>query len=77
MKWDTDFTVCNGHIKTATISTEEYAYLTDCRVRLELLRDIRRKELRDTAKYGKPFTTAEDLVLGDDIPRLIEGMNHD
>jgi len=75
--YSTPFTLKNDQIQTVTISAEEYAYLVECRTRLDILRDLRRKEINSMSNVVKPYLTDGDIVLGDEIRYCIEGLNRD
>jgi len=71
------YTLKSDATSTATITTEEYAYLVECRTRLNILKEIRRKEINNTANVVKPYLTDTDIVLGDEIRYCIEDLNRD
>ena len=71
------YTLKSDATSTATITTEEYAYLVECRTRLDILKEIRRKEINNTSNVVKPYLTDTDIVLGDEIRYCIEDLNRD
>lgn len=77
MELGTEITMQEEYTNTVTISTDEYAYLIECQVRLDLLREMRLRNIKTTAQYGPSPVMPEDLVLGNDIVSSIEGSGHD
>lgn len=77
MELGTEITGQEEYTSTITISADEYAYLIECQVRLDLLREMRLRNIKSTAQYGPSPVMPEDLVLGSDIVNSIEGAGHD
>lgn len=60
--------------ETVTITAREYANLVDAHTRLEILKEIRRKNVKSFLKYAKPSLTEEDVAMGYDIIQFIEDL---
>lgn len=59
-------------LNTVTISSKEYARLVEDSTRLEVLKEIRRKNVKSSLKYVEPSLTEEDAAMGYDMIRFIE-----
>lgn len=60
--------------ETVTITAREYANLVDARTRLEVLKEIRRKNVKSSLKYVEPSLTEEDVAMGYDMIQFIEDL---
>lgn len=60
--------------ETVTITAREYANLVDANTRLEVLKEIRRKNVKSSLKYTEPMLTEEDVAMGYDMIQFIEDL---